>query len=48
MTSGIGFLLCVAVMFIIQWYYALGIIILAAALLVYIDYRGVDCDWGSG
>ena len=38
--SFLGMLLCLALMFISSWYYALVAITLAAAIYKYIEYQG--------
>lgn len=35
-------------MFAIVWYWALAAIFIAALLYIYIDYRQVQVDWGTG
>lgn len=35
-------------MFAIVWYWAVAAIFLAALLYIYIDYRQVQVDWGTG
>lgn len=42
-----GALLCVAIMFLIQWWAALVTIVLVAALYAYIKYKKPDANWGS-
>jgi potassium/chloride transporter 4/5/6 len=39
---------CFALMFAIVWYWALAAIFIAALLYIYIDYRQVQVDWGTG
>ncbi|ESO08644.1 hypothetical protein HELRODRAFT_74876 [Helobdella robusta] len=45
--SLLGALLCVAVMFIINWSTALITIVLVAILYFYVHYRKPDINWGS-
>lgn len=40
--------MCFALMFAIVWYWALAAIFIAALLYIYIDYRQVQVDWGTG
>ena len=39
-TSLIGALLCLVLMFLVSWYYALVAIVIAALIYKYIEYRG--------
>ena len=39
-TSLIGALLCLVLMFLVSWYYALVAIVIAAVIYKYIEYRG--------
>ncbi|RUS75820.1 hypothetical protein EGW08_016412, partial [Elysia chlorotica] len=43
-----GTALCVTVMFICNWIYALVAIFLAACLHQYIGYKGAEIEWGDG
>ncbi|KAK6054936.1 hypothetical protein COOONC_07561, partial [Cooperia oncophora] len=46
--SMLGALLCVAVMFISAWYFALVAIFIGAAVYKYIEYAGAEKEWGDG
>ncbi|GFS79146.1 solute carrier family 12 member 7 [Nephila pilipes] len=46
--SLLGVLLCLAVMFISSWYYALASIVLAGLIYKYIEFRGAEKEWGDG
>uniref|UniRef100_T1KKM7 SLC12A transporter C-terminal domain-containing protein n=2 Tax=Tetranychus urticae TaxID=32264 RepID=T1KKM7_TETUR len=43
-----GVFLCLFVMFISSWYYALSAIIIAGCVYKYIEYRGAEKEWGDG
>merc|ERR1719391_989659 len=45
--SLIGAILCVAVMFLIQWYTALATFVIVGVLYFYIRYRKPEANWGS-
>jgi len=45
--SLIGAVLCVAVMFLIQWYTALATFVIVGVLYFYISYRKPEANWGS-
>ncbi|KAL9974990.1 hypothetical protein ACROYT_G012103 [Oculina patagonica] len=47
-TSFLGMCLCLALMFISSWYYALVAMILAAAIYKYIEFQGAKIEWGDG
>ncbi|XP_031562034.1 solute carrier family 12 member 6-like [Actinia tenebrosa] len=47
-TSFLGVCLCVALMFISSWYYALVAMIIAAAVYKYIEFQGAKKEWGDG
>ncbi|KAK3232885.1 hypothetical protein CYMTET_56789 [Cymbomonas tetramitiformis] len=47
-TGLLGFFACFTMMFLIKWYYALIGFFLTAMLFLYIDYKEVQVDWGSG
>ena len=38
--SGLGMILCVALMFISSWYYAIAAMLLATFIYKYIEYQG--------
>ncbi|KAF4517815.1 hypothetical protein B566_EDAN003020 [Ephemera danica] len=46
--SFIGLSLCIAVMFMTSWYYALLAMGMAGILYKYIEYRGAEKEWGDG
>eukprot|EP00118_Oscarella_pearsei_P002328 m.10248 g.10248 ORF g.10248 m.10248 type:complete len:1083 (+) comp22073_c0_seq3:74-3322(+) len=46
--SSIGLCLCVVLMFVSSWYYALAAIALAIIIYKYIEYRGAEKEWGDG
>ncbi|KAG8200488.1 hypothetical protein JTE90_000568 [Oedothorax gibbosus] len=46
--SLLGVLLCLAVMFISSWYYALASMALACIIYKYIEFRGAEKEWGDG
>ncbi|CAI5449468.1 unnamed protein product [Caenorhabditis angaria] len=46
--SMIGAILCVAVMFISAWHFALFAIVIGAGVYKYIEYAGAEKEWGDG
>ncbi|XP_071959287.1 solute carrier family 12 member 4-like isoform X2 [Antedon mediterranea] len=46
--SFIGMVMCVSLMFISSWYYALAAMALAGCIYKYIEYRGAEKEWGDG
>ncbi|XP_022668588.1 solute carrier family 12 member 4-like isoform X3 [Varroa destructor] len=46
--SLIGALLCLVVMFLSSWYYALMAMAIAGIVYKYIEYRGAEKEWGDG
>ncbi|XP_033125361.1 solute carrier family 12 member 4-like isoform X1 [Anneissia japonica] len=46
--SFIGMIMCVSLMFISSWYYALAAMALAGCIYKYIEYRGAEKEWGDG
>lgn len=46
--SFLGMSLCLSLMFICSWYYALFAIFIAAGFYKYIEYRGAEKEWGDG
>ncbi|EPQ05202.1 Solute carrier family 12 member 5 [Myotis brandtii] len=40
--------LCLALMFICSWYYALVAMLIAGLIYKYIEYRGAEKEWGDG
>ena len=43
-----GAILCLAIMFITSWYYALIALFIAVVIHQYIAYRGAEKEWGDG
>ncbi|XP_056376159.1 solute carrier family 12 member 7 isoform X1 [Hyla sarda] len=46
--SFVGMSLCLALMFICSWYYALVAMLIAGCIYKYIEYRGAEKEWGDG
>ena len=46
--SFVGAILCVAVMFISAWHFALVAIFVGVAVYKYIEYAGAEKEWGDG
>uniref|UniRef100_A0A8C7SCJ4 Solute carrier family 12 member 7a n=1 Tax=Oncorhynchus mykiss TaxID=8022 RepID=A0A8C7SCJ4_ONCMY len=46
--SFLGMSLCVSLMFISSWYYALVAMSIAGCIYKYIEYRGAEKEWGDG
>ncbi|XP_054719060.1 solute carrier family 12 member 6-like [Uloborus diversus] len=46
--SLLGVILCLAVMFISSWYYALASMALAGLIYKYIEFMGAEKEWGDG
>ncbi|XP_049831713.1 solute carrier family 12 member 6 isoform X1 [Schistocerca gregaria] len=46
--SFLGLSLCIAVMFMTSWYYALVAMGMAGCIYKYIEYRGAEKEWGDG
>ncbi|XP_056276198.1 solute carrier family 12 member 7-like isoform X2 [Pseudoliparis swirei] len=46
--SFLGMSLCLSLMFISSWYYALVAMVIAGCLYKYIEYRGAVKEWGDG
>lgn len=46
--SLIGLFLCLLIMFIVKWYYAIVAICLAACIYKYIEFKGAEKEWGDG
>lgn len=46
--SGAGLLLCIVLMFISSWIYALAAMCLATIVYYYIEYKGAAKEWGDG
>ncbi|CAL4060077.1 unnamed protein product, partial [Meganyctiphanes norvegica] len=43
-----GLALCITVMFMTSWYYALISMVVASIIYKYIEYRGAEKEWGDG
>ncbi|XP_061588815.1 solute carrier family 12 member 7-like isoform X2 [Cololabis saira] len=46
--SFLGMSLCLSLMFVSSWYYALVAIMIAGCIYKYIEYRGAVKEWGDG
>jgi len=46
--SMVGAGLCLTIMFISSWYYALAALVIAIVIHQYIAYRGAEKEWGDG
>ncbi|EGD80722.1 solute carrier family 12 member 6 [Salpingoeca rosetta] len=46
--SSLGLVLCVLLMFVSSWFYALAAIVLAAVVYYYIEFKGAAKEWGDG
>ncbi|XP_076014142.1 solute carrier family 12 member 7 isoform X3 [Genypterus blacodes] len=46
--SFLGMSLCLSLMFICSWYYALVAMVIAGCIYKYIEYRGAEKEWGDG
>nr|XP_033797832.1 solute carrier family 12 member 4 [Geotrypetes seraphini] len=46
--SFLGMSICLALMFISSWYYALVAILIAGMIYKYIEYQGAEKEWGDG
>lgn len=46
--SFLGLSLCIAIMFMTSWYYALLAMGMAGLIYKYIEYRGAEKEWGDG
>ncbi|XP_008285938.1 solute carrier family 12 member 7 isoform X2 [Stegastes partitus] len=46
--SFLGMSLCLALMFISSWYYAIIAMAIAGCIYKYIEYRGAEKEWGDG
>ncbi|XP_075044934.1 solute carrier family 12 member 4 isoform X2 [Mixophyes fleayi] len=46
--SFLGMSICLALMFISSWYYALVAIMIAGMIYKYIEYQGAEKEWGDG
>ncbi|XP_037069284.1 solute carrier family 12 member 4-like isoform X4 [Pollicipes pollicipes] len=48
MLSFLGLSLCITVMFMTSWYYALVAMVIAFVIYKYIEFRGAEKEWGDG
>ncbi|XP_063045086.1 solute carrier family 12 member 4 isoform X2 [Engraulis encrasicolus] len=46
--SFLGMSMCLALMFISSWYYALVAMVIAGVIYKYIEYQGAEKEWGDG
>ncbi|XP_035800054.1 solute carrier family 12 member 7-like isoform X2 [Amphiprion ocellaris] len=46
--SFLGMSLCLSLMFVSSWYYALVAVVIAGCIYKYIEYRGAVKEWGDG
>ncbi|KAM3860261.1 solute carrier family 12 member 7 isoform 2-T2 [Diretmus argenteus] len=46
--SFLGMSLCLSLMFICSWYYAIVAMAIAGCIYKYIEYRGAEKEWGDG
>ncbi|XP_056666194.1 solute carrier family 12 member 6 isoform X2 [Monodelphis domestica] len=46
--SFMGMSICVALMFISSWYYAIVAMVIAGMIYKYIEYQGAEKEWGDG
>ncbi|XP_078526896.1 solute carrier family 12 member 4 [Lissotriton helveticus] len=46
--SFLGMSICLALMFISSWYYALVAMVIAGMIYKYIEYQGAEKEWGDG
>ncbi|KAG7263175.1 hypothetical protein CRUP_002205 [Coryphaenoides rupestris] len=46
--SFLGMSMCVALMFISSWYYAIVAMVIAGMIYKYIEYQGAEKEWGDG
>ncbi|XP_034039041.1 solute carrier family 12 member 7-like isoform X2 [Thalassophryne amazonica] len=46
--SFLGMSLCLSLMFVSSWYYALFAVVIAGCIYKYIEYRGAVKEWGDG
>eukprot|EP00898_Chlorokybus_atmophyticus_P002006 jgi/Chlat1/2806/Chrsp187S02918 len=47
-TAMFGSVACFALMFFIRWYWAIIALVMAILLYIYIDFKQVQADWGTG
>lgn len=48
LNSFFGFILSVVLMFLVAWIWAILVLVISAALFAYINYKGVQVQYGSG
>ncbi|XP_029437620.1 solute carrier family 12 member 6 isoform X2 [Rhinatrema bivittatum] len=46
--SFLGMSICLALMFISSWYYAMAAMLIAGMIYKYIEYQGAEKEWGDG
>ncbi|XP_023201909.1 solute carrier family 12 member 6 isoform X1 [Xiphophorus maculatus] len=46
--SFLGMIICLALMFISSWYYAIVAMVIAGMIYKYIEYHGAEKEWGDG
>ncbi|KAJ8007639.1 hypothetical protein DPEC_G00096260 [Dallia pectoralis] len=46
--SFLGMIICLALMFVSSWYYAIVAIVIAGMIYKYIEYHGAEKEWGDG
>ncbi|XP_048873871.1 solute carrier family 12 member 5-like [Brienomyrus brachyistius] len=46
--SFLGMSLCLSLMFICSWYYAIVAMVIAGCIYKYIEFRGAEKEWGDG
>ncbi|XP_072106881.1 solute carrier family 12 member 6-like isoform X1 [Mobula birostris] len=46
--SFLGMSLCLALMFISSWYYAIAAMLIASMIYKYIEFQGAEKEWGDG
>uniref|UniRef100_A0A8C4DLF7 Solute carrier family 12 member 6 n=1 Tax=Dicentrarchus labrax TaxID=13489 RepID=A0A8C4DLF7_DICLA len=46
--SFLGMTICLALMFISSWYYAIVAMVIASMIYKYIEYHGAEKEWGDG
>ncbi|XP_056382421.1 solute carrier family 12 member 4 isoform X2 [Hyla sarda] len=46
--SFLGMSICLALMFVSSWYYALVAMLIAGVIYKYIEYQGAEKEWGDG
>uniref|UniRef100_H3C216 Solute carrier family 12 member 6 n=1 Tax=Tetraodon nigroviridis TaxID=99883 RepID=H3C216_TETNG len=46
--SFLGMMICLALMFVSSWYYAIVAMVIAGMIYKYIEYHGAEKEWGDG